>query len=63
MPRKKKVATVTADVPASEAPAVVAVEESVAKQQFRAYMESYKIANPVKYARKEAELLNKLNSL
>lgn len=53
MPRKKKV---------EEAP-VVAGEESEAKKQFRAFMESYKVSNPVKYATKEAEFIKKLNQL
>lgn len=37
--------------------------ESVAKKEFRKLIERYKVQEPEKYARKEQELLNKLNSL
>lgn len=59
MPRKKTVKTPEAVVPE---PAEVAVE-SDAKKQFRAFMDSYKVQNPVKYAKKEAEFIKKLNTL
>lgn len=57
MPRKKKI-----EQPV-ETPAIVVAEESAEKKEFRAFMESYKRQNPKKYALKEAELTNKLNSL
>lgn len=49
--------------PQPETPAVVAVEESEAKKQFRAFIEKYKAQDPAKFASKEQELLNKLNKL
>jgi hypothetical protein len=55
-PRVKKIET-------SETKTEVAVEESEAKKQFRSYMETYKVKNPVKYAIKETELNNQLNQL
>jgi hypothetical protein len=53
----------TEEVEVVETKTEVAVEESTAKKQFRAYMDSYKLSNPVKYALKEKELLKQLNSL
>jgi FMN-dependent NADH-azoreductase len=41
----------------------VATEESTAKKEFRAFIETYKAAHPAKYVTKEAELLKQLNSL
>lgn len=58
--------------PAKKKPAVkkvvetkseVAVKESTAKAEFRAYMDAYKAKNPVKYAIKEAEFIKQLNQL
>lgn len=67
MPRKttKKKEEVKEDIgEVIEAPKPeVVVEESAAKVSFRAYMDSYKVKNPIKYARKEEELLKHLNSL
>jgi len=60
--RPKKIATETKTEKVVEV-ATAPVEESDAKKQFRTYMESYKIKNPVKYAQKEAELLKQLNQL
>jgi len=65
---KKATATKTAQVedkvetPILE-PEIVAVEESDAKKAFRAYMESYKVENPVKYKLKEQAFITHLNSL
>ena len=67
MPRGRKKTIVpinqTEEVAPVEAIPEVAVEESEAKKQFRAFIEVYRQKNPVKYARKEPELLKKLNSL
>jgi len=66
MPRGKKKApeTIADKLQKVETPkAEVAVEESEAKKAFRAYMENYKVSNPVKYKLKEVELLKQLNSL
>lgn len=41
----------------------VAVEESAEKKSFRAYMESYKVKNPVKYAQKEKTFLTQLEQI
>lgn len=37
--------------------------DSVAKENFKAMMETYKKQNPAKYAAKEKQLLAKLNTL
>lgn len=65
MPRKKKETTEPQEVEvvAPEEKVEVATEESEAKKQFRQSIEAYKQSNPVKYAQKEAKLLEQLNSL
>ena len=42
---------------------VVAIEESVAKQEFRAFIEKLKVEKPLAYLKNKAELENKLNQL
>ena len=62
MPRKKKTVSETTK-PTKPTVEVATVEESAAKKEFRLFMETYKVQDPVKYAAKEAELLKKLNQL
>ena len=54
---------VEVETPKVEEVKVATEEESAAKTAFRAYMDSYKIKNPVKYARKEQELLKQLKQI
>ena len=43
--------------------APVIIEDSAAKQQFRAFVNKLKADNPAAYAKNETELLKKLNQL
>lgn len=65
MPRKKKIAEATngtsKEPPVPETPTEVAVVESDAKREFRAYVEDLKRKDPHEYSVREPELLRKLN--
>lgn len=66
MPRQKKIKTLTSETSEStiDKPIEVKVaEESDAKKRFRAFMESYKLEKPAKYAAKEAAFIQHLNTL
>lgn len=60
MPRKKK--EIQEEI-VSEIPALVVAEESEAKKQFRAMIETYKENNPVKYELKRKGFEEQLNKL
>lgn len=63
MARTKKTTPEVEEVQAPEPTTEVAVEESEAKKAFRAFIETYKQRNPVKYELKKEALEAQLNSL